>query len=525
MLAAVVGVITVEAQSVGQFTAIGTMSRPRFLHTATLLPDGRVLIAGGASSEYGATVVEATAELFDPSTGTFVATGNMTAARWRHTATRLMDGRVLIVGGDVVDRVHTSAELYDPSTGTFTNAGTLTTARSGHQAVLLRDGRVLIVGGVSSFADVNLLASAELYDPYGGTFMRTGNMLEPFADTATALPNGTVLITHSIIGYNAFGELFVRHAEVYDPSTGTFSATGDMVNFHNFPTATLLRNGDVLIAGGDIGDGDGPTSSAELYHSDLGTFTATNGLTVPREGHTASLLSDGTVLIAGGHGGVQVVGGLDNLANAEMYDPVTAVFRATGSMTTGRELHQATALNSGAVLMTGGEEYYPAGAGSRPLTDGLLSSAELYSDRNLLQDGGFETDVPPTLGPAWVSDNPLRQVPAKSETYQPRAGRQNGACWTPEFLDCGLYQEKTASTTSSYTLRLFATADRTGALVGVNLNGQTIAFMEVDVRNFGDYRDYVLHFQAQAGDTIRVWAYSPPVPGYVVIDDVSLTVD
>jgi hypothetical protein len=148
------------------------------------------------------------------------------------------------------------------------------------------------------------------------------------------------------------------------------------------------------------------------------------------------------------------------------------------------------------------------------------------SVHNLLQWGDFEAYVPPTLGPpGWISDNPLRQVPAKSETNQPHSGRQNGACWTPEFLDCGLYQEVIAPVTGAYTLRLFATADRPGGLVGANLNGQTATSQDVAVRDFGDYAEYTLPFSAHAGDTIRVWMYSPPTPGYVVIDDVSLTLD
>src|SRR5215471_17817949 len=145
---------------------------------------------------------------------------------------------------------------------------------------------------------------------------------------------------------------------------------------------------------------------------------------------------------------------------------------------------------------------------------------------NLLQSGDFEDYFPPTLGPpGWISDNPRRQVPAKSETNQPHSGRQNGACWTPEFLDCGLYQEVIAPVTGAYTLRLFAAADRPGGLVGASLNGQTVTLQEVTVRNFGDYAEYTMPFSAHTGDAIAVWMYSPPTPGYVVIDDVSVTLD
>jgi hypothetical protein len=148
------------------------------------------------------------------------------------------------------------------------------------------------------------------------------------------------------------------------------------------------------------------------------------------------------------------------------------------------------------------------------------------SVHNLLQWGDFEEYFPPELGPpGWFSDNPLRQVAAKSEKNQPHSGTQNGACWTPEFLDCGVYQEKIAPATGGYTLRTFATADRPGGLVGVNVNGQAATSQDVAVRQFGDYAEYTMPFNAHAGDTIRVWMYSPPTPGYVVIDDVSLTLD
>ncbi len=145
--------------------------------------------------------------------------------------------------------------------------------------------------------------------------------------------------------------------------------------------------------------------------------------------------------------------------------------------------------------------------------------------RNLVVDAGFESDTPPSLGsPGWISDNPLRAVAAKSETNQPHGGAQNGACWTTTFADCGMYQEVVAPADGSYTFTAFATADRSGGLVGVNVNGVTAQSLPIDVRPFGDYgaSPYAIAFDARAGDTIRVWMYSPPTPGYVVIDDAAL---
>ena len=141
---------------------------------------------------------------------------------------------------------------------------------------------------------------------------------------------------------------------------------------------------------------------------------------------------------------------------------------------------------------------------------------------NLLDDPGFEEDEPPSLAaPGWVSDS-FRQTAAFSETHQPRTGAQNGACWTADYLDCGLYQDVTAPATGTYSLTVFATADRDGGLVGANVNGSGVVSAPVASRAFGDYVAYTMTFSANTGDAIRVWMYSPAAPGYVVIDDVSL---
>jgi phosphatidylserine/phosphatidylglycerophosphate/cardiolipin synthase-like enzyme len=143
--------------------------------------------------------------------------------------------------------------------------------------------------------------------------------------------------------------------------------------------------------------------------------------------------------------------------------------------------------------------------------------------QNLLQQGGFEGYNPPALGlPGWVSDS-IRTVPAKSETNQPHSGTKDGACWATTNADCGMYQEIAAPATAQYTLVFWATADRTGGWVGANVNGTNVAGKAVAASGFGNYAQYVMTFQASAGNTIRVWMYSPATPGYVVIDDVSLT--
>jgi hypothetical protein len=333
------------------------MIKPRIFHTSTLLPDGRVLIAGGLSSCCTALRAEASAELYDPSTGTFTATGSMTTPRALHTATLLPDGKVLIAGGGpmIEGRLYplASAELYDPATGTFAATGSML-ENIFSPATLLYNGKVLIVGGTS----------AELYDPSTGTFSLTGSMIRPYADTATLLSDGKVLITRS----NPDGTSQEDYsAEVYDPATGIFASAGYLNQNHTGPTAVLLTNGSVLVAGGDIGDGDGCSFDAELFDPATGVFGTTSDMTHGREAHTATLLPDGTALFAGG-GAFGKNSGYEP-ESAELYDPGTNAFRITGSMSTGRLLHVATLLNDGTVLVTGGYDVWG---------EPFLASAEIY---------------------------------------------------------------------------------------------------------------------------------------------------
>ncbi len=286
------------------FHLTGSMTVPRVAHTATLLSDGRVLIAG--ASGYGGDLV-ASAELYDPATGTFTKTGSMTTGRDDHTAALLSDGRVLIVGGEGYE-ASASAELYDPKAGAFTATGPPITARYSHTATLLADGRVLIVGG-SNHDDPGVrrvASSAELYDPATGAFSQTGSTTTDRVDhKATLLTDGRVLI--------AGGSWRDGSAEVYDPKTGTFTRTGSMTTDREFHTATLLSDGRVLIAGGRAVTAN--LASAELYDRKTGAFSPAGSMTSYRYLHTSTLLSDGRVLIAGG------ATGMGQLASAEMYRP------------------------------------------------------------------------------------------------------------------------------------------------------------------------------------------------------------
>jgi hypothetical protein len=363
--------------NVTSFVLTGSLNAARDGHTATLLNNGSVLVAGGSywDDDNDSYIYLASAELYNPATGTFTPTGSMNTARSDHTATLLSDGRVLIAGGSSNNALVASAELYDPATGTFTPTGSLNTARNDHTATLLKNGMVLVAGGCCDSSG-NELASAELYDPPSGTFTYAiGTMNTARASqTATLLNNGRVLIAGGFD--SSFNPL--ASAELYDPATGTFSYTGTMNTARGWQTATLLNNGRVLMAGG------WQTGTAELYDPTTGTFSPTGSLNMARFLHTATLLNNGMVLAAGGGVGT---------ASAELYDPATGTFTYTGSMNYVRDSHTATLLNNGRVLMAGGSyEYFGF----------PLASAELYLPSTLTPPNLVSVAVTPgasTLSP------------------------------------------------------------------------------------------------------------------------------
>ena len=341
------------------FTLSGSLHDARVVHTATLLNDGRVLVAGGGQ---GPDTIDGYddvpgAELFDPVSGSFTPAG--TFARQSHTATLLSSGKVLLVGGEeLFSTATTESELYDPVTGQFGPTGSLVVARESHTATLLQDGRVLIVGGIRS-PDGGFhwatLADAEIYDPVTGTFSLTGSLNDARCfHTATLLPNGKVLITGGSGTLNTLAS-----AELYDPATGVFTRTGSMSVQRFGPVATLLPDGNVLITG--------DKQIPELYDPASRSFEPTGSMVVPRGWHTATLLRDGTVLIAGGYKATGIAE-----IQSEIYDPVKRTFTAGPNLNFPRLLHTATSLPDGSVAIIGG-------AGS---TDGLhlelINSAEIY---------------------------------------------------------------------------------------------------------------------------------------------------
>jgi hypothetical protein len=287
------------------------MAVGRLGHTGTLLNDGTVLVTGGFDGASQTPV--ASAEIYDPTTGIFIATGNMGRARYRHVATLLQDGRVLITGD--------GAEVFDPNTGLFSPTGNMFASHyPWPTATLLPDGTVLVAGGESGGLAT---AVAEIYDPSSGIFRRLNDMtMAREAHTATLLLNGTVLITG---GGDWFVDTLVpvRSAELFDPTAGIFSGVGDMNFEREFHTAVLLGDDTVLIAGGigSVVPAVFALRTAELYNPGIATFVRTGDMATARCFHTTTTLSDGTALIAGGYNSVLV-----SQSSAEVFDIASGTF-------------------------------------------------------------------------------------------------------------------------------------------------------------------------------------------------------
>jgi N-acetylneuraminic acid mutarotase len=304
--------------------------------TATLLNDGRVLIAGGLA--FGHPV--ATAEIYDPDSGAFTLTGSMTEPRAYHVATVIANGRVLITGGSADG----SAEIYNPATGKFARTGMMRDKAAYQIAIRLNDGRVLVAGG--RIGD-NYSAMAEYYTPSTGKFNRARTMKDNMENAqATLLADGKVLIAGGDRG--AFGPkaAILAAAEIFNPARGTFTKINSMLYPRSHFTATMLLTGKVLVVGGvTTVSSTGLLATAELYNPATGKWSATGSMAVGRSDFSATLLVDGRVLIAGGG---------DN--SAELYDPATGTFRLAPHMVMVRESQTATRLEDTRVLLAGGND-------------------------------------------------------------------------------------------------------------------------------------------------------------------------
>lgn len=344
------GVLTPADGRLGDTAA---MAAARAAHTATALPDGRVLVAGGFTNEQNAAHG---AQVYDAARARFSALPRMVTLRHSHSATLLANGKVLIAGGFGPDETPmTGAELFDPSTGTFSATGSMRAARAGHVAVSLADGRILLAGGLGP--EWTFLASAELYDPANGTFSPTGSMTTAReSHVAVRLQDERVLVVGGHRGRRAAIELYTS-TEIYDPASGNFSRSGEMRVRRHKHDAVLLRDGRVLVTGGsDERDSDGVYNSTELFDPRSATFQDGPDLLLPRYKHQGSslLVPDGRVLLVGG------------APQAELFNPVSNSFTiVAGEARMAGQFSAAALLPNGAALITGG---YGDGSGPRATT-------------------------------------------------------------------------------------------------------------------------------------------------------------
>lgn len=335
----------VSAEDANPWVAASALRSARAAFPAILLNNGKVLVAGGINSSGGVTN---SADLYNPSTGTWTATGNMKVARFGYAALLMADGKVLAVGGSNGSSGLSGAEIYNPTAGTWANTGSLPVALAYPVAALLTNGKVLVAGGM--VAGTSGTNTAYLYDPATGTFTPTGSMnTGRFYHTATRLQDGRILLA----GGTTNGSNSLASIEIYDPATGTWASAGSlssMSHARHTQTATLLTSGDVLIAGGTP-DMNTALNSAELFAPSSGTWTDTGAMVSGRYFHTATLLGDGTVLVTGGSDN-------DNmLASAELYTPNAdgGTWSAIGTaMSYPKINHSAVAINSYQVLVAGG---------------------------------------------------------------------------------------------------------------------------------------------------------------------------
>jgi hypothetical protein len=290
-----------------------------------------ILVIGGALGAQGA---KAHVQ------GSFAPTGDMTVARSGAVAAPLADGRVLVAGGRDPTNFNTptflrSAEIYDPRTGTFSPTGSMTIPRSNAVAAPLPDGRVLVAGGDDGVYPNQGLKSAEIFDPATGTFAPTGDMMVARNGPAAApIPDGRVLV--------AGGDSHAS-AEVFDPRTGTFSPTGSMTVPRSGAAGAPLPNGRALVVGGALSSS---LPSAEIFDAATGKFAPTGGTTAASaSGVAGAPLPDGRVLLAAGGPSFSVSG--------RIFDPVTATFASTAYMTTQRVGAAAAPLPDGRVLIAG----------------------------------------------------------------------------------------------------------------------------------------------------------------------------
>lgn len=356
-------------------SASGLLGESRAGHTATLLDSGEVLVTGGYDENTSNTALPRdSAEVFDPASGDWRPVGAMSVRRFAHEAVPLLDGRVLVFGGQG-GPITTSADVYDPASESFSPVGPMGVPRAFADAVRLLDGRVLVAGGLDSTSGTlssRIERSAEIFDPATDTWSPAADMnAQRQLHTLTLLSDGRVLAVGGFGFDSEVDQDTLRSAEVYDPASDQWSPTGPLAVSRDQHAALRLEGGDVLVCGGfgqDPTRGSSAMNRCERYDPSAGSWSDAQPMRTHRHSHTLSPLPGGRVLALGGRDVIAggVLGVFEALFAAEIYDPVRDLWFRAPPLADGRHRHAATVLPDGRVLVSGGEEGIQSGSTTHP---------------------------------------------------------------------------------------------------------------------------------------------------------------
>jgi hypothetical protein len=360
-----VGVVAFELGAAWQQKTNQTMGQPRAFHTALDLGNGRHLVAGGGNGALLALASNDTSEVYDEATRSFTPGPMLTVERGVHTATRLDDGRFLLTGGvDKINDPQDTSEFYDAAQNAFVAGPKMNDKRMGHSAVRLRDGRVLIVGGLSDLNNQlaalgSALDSTEIYDPATNSFVRGPKLSEPKAGCSVVeLTDGRILIAGGITYAVVFGikiPAISTTCQIFDPATNTLSNTGGLSASRALGTITRMPDGRVLIAGGANGSvvgGGIPTDKAEIYDPSSGSWTSTGSMATNRGFAPGLWLPDGRFAVFGGANGTLLAP--TPVAGAEVFDPQKGTWAPLPLLNTSRAAASATRMTGCGLLVIGG---------------------------------------------------------------------------------------------------------------------------------------------------------------------------
>jgi N-acetylneuraminic acid mutarotase len=365
----VIGIPSLFAQVQGQWASTGTMQSARELNAQVLLSNGKVLSIGGVDNNGN---LLASSEQYSSSSGKWTLTGSMSQSRQVFPAIVLSNKKVLVSGGlGASGTVVAAAELYDPTTGAWSSAGSLSVARFAHTATLLQNGKVLVTGGCTASDCSTDTAVSELYDPTSNTWSTTGNL-----NTARSYQSAVRLKTGKVLAVG--GSTGLTSCELYDPTTGTWTNVASTNAGRYLNTTTLLPDGKILVAGGAAGRF--PVSSAELYDPTANTWTYTGNMTIGRYAHTATLLADGTVLVPGGVGQPISCGkdctGYIPTGKVDIYSEASGSFAAAAGLSQPQAYQSTTLLKTGGALQSGG-------IGTTNICCVVLNTAQIYTPLTL----------------------------------------------------------------------------------------------------------------------------------------------